>query len=180
MSNSTCGVAAPNTRLKDDQNFWNFVFSALFAVLLFFSVSSFYARFGGVPSYISVFDVILVSLAIFRITRLFVYDKILQFFRDLFMQAREVTGADGKIYVDRRPYSRGPLRTMSDLLACPWCTAMWASLFVVYFYYMLPFAWYIILMLAVAGVASLLQLFANSLGWKAENLKLDAQGKGSH
>jgi hypothetical protein len=177
MSNTTCGTATSSVRLKDDQNFWNFVFSVIFAVLLALSVGSFYAAYGGTPAFISVFDMILVSLAIFRITRLFVYDKILQFLRDTFMQAREFTGDDGRVYVERRPYSRGPLRTISDLLACPWCTAMWASLVVVYGYYMLPYAWYIILMLAIAGVASLVQLFANMLGWRAENLKLDAHAK---
>jgi hypothetical protein len=116
-------------------------------------------------------------LAIFRITRLFVYDKITQFFRDLFMQARTIQGADGLAYIERRPYKGGPLRTVSDLLSCPWCTGMWASLFVVYFYYTLPFAWYVILMLAIAGVGNLLQLIANMIGWRAENLKLKVHEK---
>lgn len=177
MSNMTCGTATSNVRLKDDQNFWNLVFSALFAVLLSVSIYSFYQKYGGVPSFISLFDMSLISLAIFRITRLFVYDKITQFLRDFFMQEREVTGADGLIYMERRPYRGGPLRTVSDLLSCPWCTGMWASLFVVYFYYTVPFAWYVILVLAIAGVGNILQLIANMIGWRAENLKLDANAK---
>ncbi len=177
MSNMSCGTAAPTRRLKDDQNTWNFVFSVLFAVLLFVSVWSFYQKYGGAPAYISLFDMVLISLAIFRITRLFVYDKITQFLRDLFMQGRSVVGEDGQTYIERRPYRGGPLRTISDLLACPWCTGMWASLFVVYFYYTLPFAWYVILMLAIAGVGNLMQLVANMIGWRAENLKIDAHEK---
>lgn len=177
MSNTTCGTATSSVRLKDDQNFWNFVFSAFFAVLLFVSIYSFYQKYGGVPSVISVFDMVLISLAIFRITRLFVYDKITQFLRDFFMQEREVAGEGGLAYIERRPYKGGPLRTVSDLLACPWCTGMWASLFVVYFYYTIPFAWYIILILAIAGVGNILQLFANMIGWRAENLKQDSHAK---
>ena len=177
MSNSTCGTATSNVRLKDDQNYWNLVFSVIFAFLLVLSIWSFYHKYGGVPAVISPFDMILISLAIFRITRLFVYDKITQFFRDYFMNSREIAGADGLAYIERRPYRGGPLRTISDLLSCPWCIGMWASLFVVYFYYTLPFAWYVILILAIAGVGNLLQLIANAIGWRAENLKLDAHAK---
>ncbi len=180
MSTHSCSVAESTVRLKDDQNIWNFVFSILFAVLLSLTVWYFYAKYGGTPMYISTFDLILIGLAIFRITRLFVYDKITQFLRDTLLRSREVVGSDGKVYIERVPYKGGPLRTISDLLACPWCTGMWASLFVVFFYFSLPFAWYVILILAVAGLGNFFQLIANMVGWRAENLKIDAGSKESH
>lgn len=177
MSNTTCGTATTHVRLKDDQNGWNLIFSILFAVLLFLSVWSFYHTYGGTPAVISIFDMVLISFAIFRITRLFVYDRITQFLRDHFMKKEDLQGDDGRTYVRLTPYRGGPLRTISDLLSCPWCTGMWASLVVVYCYYMLPFAWYIILVLAIAGVGNILQMLANMIGWRAENLKQDSVSK---
>jgi hypothetical protein len=42
---------------------------------------------------------------------------------------------------------------------------------------MFPWAWFVIFFLALAGVGSFIQLAANAVGWKAENLKLDSQEK---
>ena len=44
-------------------------------------------------------------------------------------------------------------------------------------YFIFPWAWSVIFFLAVAGVGSLMQLYANQIGWRAENLKLDAKEK---
>lgn len=164
-------------RLKDDQNLWNLLFSVLFAVLLGLSLWYFYASYRVIPRYMPLADFLLISLAIFRITRLVVYDKITQFLRDAFMRSRELLGDDGNVYIERAPYAGGPMRTISDLLQCPWCTGMWATVVVVFAYYAFPFAWYLILVLAVAAVGNVMQLTANAIGWRAENLKLDATAK---
>lgn len=164
-------------RLKDDQNVWNLIFSALYALLLILSLWYFYAVYHLTPRYMSVWDFLLISLAIFRITRLVVYDKITQFLRDAFMRSRELVGDDGETYIERIPYRGGFMRTISDLLACPWCTGMWAALVVVFAYYATPFAMYPILLLAVSAVGNVMQLAANTIGWRAENLKLDVAAK---
>lgn len=173
-THSTCGVAQGSVRPKDDQHFWNFIFSLIFALLLTGSIWYLYKIYGGTPWAISLADFALISLAIFRITRLVVYDRITQFLRDMFLKSQELLGDDGILYIERTPYRGGPLRTISDLLSCPWCTGMWASLVVVFCYYTIPFAWYVLLVLAIAGVGNALQLIANMIGWRAENLKLDA------
>ena len=100
------------------------------------------------------------TLAVFRIIRLFVYDRITKWFRDMFVG-----------------FESGPGKTINDLLGCPWCIGVWASVVVVFFYYLSSISWIVILMLAVASVASFLQILANLIGWKAENLKLDANTK---
>lgn len=168
-------MSTSSIRPRDDQNFWNLIFSVLYAVLLALSIWYFYAQYRMVPRYMPIEDFFLVSLAIFRITRLFVYDKITQFLRDAFMRSRELIGEDGRVYIERVPYARGPLRTISDLLQCPWCTGMWAALVVVFFYYTTPWAWYPILLLAVSAVGNVIQLGANAIGWRAEGLKMDVQ-----
>ena len=47
---------------------------------------------------------------------------------------------------------------------------------VVFFYYLSPISWIVILMFAVGGVATFIQLMANAVGWKAENLKRKTEG----
>ena len=144
----------------DGQNFWNFIFSIFFIAVLVGALWLMKTMRGGYLVSVSPFDALLMALASFRITRLVVYDKISRWFRDLFQHAE-----------------RGILRTIRELLACPWCIGFWSALVIVVAYFIFPWAWSIIFFLAVAGVGSLMQLYANQAGWRAENLKLDAKEK---
>lgn len=139
------------------QNFWNFVFSAFFIAVLGLAV--WWVEQGGYPTAVPPFDVLLMAFAAFRITRLLVYDKIAQWIRDMFAGAAEGTFSD----------------TVADLLACPWCIGFWGALVVAVAYFSAPWAWFVIFFLALAGMGSLLQVFANAIGWHAENLKLEAK-----
>lgn len=156
--------------LKDDQNRWNFVMGLLFAVLLFFMTWKLGRWFG--PNFVtpraSLGDFLLIALATFRLIRLFSYDKITQFARDFFHDV----GEDGvKI---KPPY--GLRRTLLELLECPWCTGVWLALFVAFFYLWTPLAYFPVLMLAIAGVASFFQLSANMIGWTGESMKKKTTG----
>jgi hypothetical protein len=169
----------PHIRLKEDQNLWNFIFSLFFLLVIFISLMILAARPQGFPSSISLFDVILLVLAAFRITRLVVYDKVTRFFREWFVQKKELQ-RDGKTYVEIIPYTHGIRATLHELLNCPWCIGMWAALIVTFFYFECPWSWYVILFMAVAGVSSFIQITANGIGWKAENLKHEALSRESH
>lgn len=125
---------------------------------------------GTFPTSIPLFDFVLLSLAAFRITRLIVYDKITRWFRELFADTREFEEA-GVVFVEIKPYGVGIRHTIHDLLQCPWCIGVWSALIAAFFYFVFPWAWFVILFLAVAGVSSLLQVSANLIGWKAESLK---------
>ncbi|OGC80487.1 hypothetical protein A2943_02150 [Candidatus Adlerbacteria bacterium RIFCSPLOWO2_01_FULL_51_16] len=122
------------------------------------------------------FDFVLLALAAFRVTRLVVYDKIARWFRELFADTREFQ-ENGILFVEVKPYGTGVRHTLHDLLQCPWCIGVWSALIVTFFYFVYPWAWIVILFLAVAGVSSLFQVVANLTGWRAENLKLDAEEK---
>jgi len=137
----------PTTRPDtNDQYFWNFVYSVLFVLLVM--LSWFYLKsIGPMPDKIPVFDFILLALAIFRLIRLFVYDSITNFIRDHFAK-----------------YENGPGKTLSNLLGCPWCTGVWMAFGVVFFYFATPFAWYPILILALAGTASFIQVTIRKIG----------------
>lgn len=163
--------------MSRDQYFWNFFFTLLFAILLAAALSYFSDR-GAVPTAISLFDATLIALATFRLTRLIVYDRIFAFFRDFFLDRVREKQKDGGVTVSYREPTSGVRRTIRDLLACPWCTGAWAALILVFSYYASPYAWFVIFILAIAGLGSLFQVLANLLGWTAEYRKLEAKDKG--
>lgn len=159
---------------EDDQNFWNIVFSILFIVFCVILFKILVIVRGSVPTAISFFDLSLITLATFRLTRLFVYDKITRFLRDIFFHAHERYTEEGVTYFEKKERMHGPLRTIYELLTCPWCFSIWAAVVVVFLYFLTPDAWLLILVLAISGLASLLQLIANQIGWAAENGKIEA------
>jgi len=150
-----------------NQNIWNFVFTAVFSGIVTLLVYIL-AKTKGLPHSIDVFDFLIIVFAAFRIIRLFVYDKVIKWFRDLFLNV----AFDGKTL--EKP-SRGPRRTMYEILDCPWCLGVWAGTVAVLSYFLFPWSWVILLILAVSGLASFIQIIANALGWTAERAKQEAQ-----
>lgn len=140
-------------------HFWHTAFAILFTTL---SASGYawLSSSGLLTPDISVVDLSLMALAIMRLIRLFTKDIITAFIRNWF------DGADSRTL-------RG---TFGDLLHCPWCSGLWFTLFVVFFYYATPIAWYAILVLALSSIASFLQVFTNFIGWSAEEKKARATG----
>ncbi|MES2203302.1 MAG: DUF1360 domain-containing protein [Patescibacteria group bacterium] len=132
---------------------WNFIFSVFFVLVLAGSLWLMQYMRGGYLVSVSPFDTLLMAFATFRITRLVVYDRIADWFRALFA----------------RP--GGFFETVQNLLDCPWCIGVWAGLIVTVCYFIFPWAWSIIFFLALAGMGSLLQVIANGIGWRAEQLK---------
>ncbi|OGG47310.1 hypothetical protein A2671_00625 [Candidatus Kaiserbacteria bacterium RIFCSPHIGHO2_01_FULL_49_13] len=155
--------------MRDEQNLWNFLF-LLFFIAVFGSGLWWLWGSGRLPIAIDFFDSVLVVLAAFRLTRLFVYDRILQFFRDWFLDVSTVS-EEGEVLILRNRASRGPRRTITELLGCPWCFGLWSAATVTFFYFATPLAWFPIFVLAVAGVTTLFQLGANLLGWHTELTK---------
>ena len=112
-----------------NQNAWNLFFGVFFAALL---ASAVYVLWflDITPESISVFDFLLVVLAVFRLVRLFTYDKITQFARDWFLKKEYVDG----VWVKEK-HKKGWKLTISDLLDCPWCTGVWLSLPITFLYF---------------------------------------------
>jgi hypothetical protein len=158
------------TRPKEDQNLWNFIFSLFFFVALVAAMWEVWGETGTFPHAVPIFDAILMALAAFRLTRLIVYDKIARWFRELFVHRRTYI-ENGVAMVELTPRASGFARTVSDLLACPWCIGFWSALIIAFCYFMYPWAWFVIFFLALAGAGSFIQIAANLVGWKAEQLK---------
>lgn len=137
-------------------HFWNF-FLTLFYALLVIAAVGYLVSVGRIFYEIPVRDLLLIALAIFRLTRLFTYDVIMQFVRNWFVGAEQNT-----------------LRhTLGTLINCPWCTGLWFSLVVLFFYFATIYSWPVILILALASLASFFQILANWVGWSAEKKKLE-------
>ncbi|MCA9361627.1 DUF1360 domain-containing protein [Candidatus Kaiserbacteria bacterium] len=140
-----------------DQYFWNVIFLIFFSVLfvmgaIILSTEAYLDR-----ETLTFFDVTLITLASFRMTRFFVYDSITKFFREQFYVAKVQRG--GRVELEKA--KTGPRRTMADLMTCPWCFGIWSASTITFFYLLTPIAYFPTLVLAVAGMASVLQVLSN-------------------
>ncbi|MBP6860352.1 MAG: DUF1360 domain-containing protein [Candidatus Pacebacteria bacterium] len=137
---------------------WNIFFSVLFAAIVLWGAAWLSVE-GLLPEVVPAGDFILMSLAIFRLTRLVTYDHITDFVRD-WLKSHDETTFWG---------------TLGKLMACPWCTGLWFAFFVPFFYMWQPLAWFVVLVLALAALATFMQILANWVGWSAETKKRESQ-----
>jgi fatty acid desaturase len=149
-----------------DQYFWNVVFAVFFSILVIMGAIILETEARIVYADLTLADYVLMTLATWRLVRLFVYDNITKFFREQFWDIKKV----GKGFQLEKP-KFGPRRTIADLLSCAWCFSMWAGAVVLFFYLMTPYAVFPVILLAVSAVASFLQIVSNAVGHKAEWLK---------
>jgi hypothetical protein len=153
-----------------DQYVWSFVFSVFFLILVVLGAIILETEARVLWNELTVFDYAIMTLATWRLTRLFVYDTITRFIREQFMDVVKA----GRSYRLETP-KRGPRRVLAELIQCPWCTGVWCALFVVFFYQITVYSVLPLTLLAIAAVASFLQLLANLVGHKAESAKQDTE-----
>ena len=146
-----------------DQYFWNFVFLIFFIILIIMGAIILETEARIPLAELSTVDYVLITLATWRLTRLFVYDAITKFFREQFWDAVKA----GRGHRLEKPKT-GPRRTLADLLDCPWCFGTWAAAFVIFCYLITPYAVFPVVLLAISSVATFLQLLSNLVGNKAE------------
>lgn len=139
-------------------HFW-YTMLSLFFIALAVSGYEWLMAAGRLGTSVPLTDFFLMALATQRLVRLFTYDIVTAFVRKWFEGALPDT----------------LLATLGALINCPWCTGLWFALFIIFFYFATPVAWYAILLLALSSLATLIQLFANFMGWSAEVNKKEAQ-----
>ena len=164
---------------KGSGNLLSFLLSIVFFGVIVLGMYLLYAWDVGLEDLtdVSVFEIVLLSLAVFRLQRLLVYDKVAQYIRDLFLDLKEEK-EDGIVYVVRTKPTKGLRRLFSDLFDCPWCIGVWAAVFTVFLYFLFPWTWPFWLILAIAGASSFLMLSINMIGWIAERNKQKAKKHG--
>jgi hypothetical protein len=128
------------------QDFWNFVSIILF-VVLFSAMYHLVAR-GSLSLFYSAkpIDIFLISFATLRMIRLLSYDKVTSFLRDFFGKNEGGMG-----------------RTVYELLICPWCTGIWVALLLVPFYFLTEVGKIFVLVAAIAGIGSMVQVVLNAI-----------------
>lgn len=144
---------------------WNMIASIFFVALCLFMYGVFLAH-RPLDFSISIFDIVILSLASFRLIRLFIYDNITLFIRDWFM---DVVHADGRYSYEE---SKNSFKlTMYKLTNCPWCFGIWVSFVSIFFYATFPLLRVVFIALAISGIASFIMLLTNFVGWSAEAKK---------
>lgn len=135
----------------NEQDFWNFISILLF--LLIFSVVYYFFIKDKISIFYNVdfLDIFLISFATLRMIRLLSYDKVTSFMRNYFNKKEKGIG-----------------KTIYELLICPWCTGIWATLFLVPLYFLTDLGKIFILILAIAGIGSLIQVISNIIAMRRE------------
>lgn len=124
--------------------------SVLIFSLLVAAMTYFFWRIDSLPVGISLFDFFLLILASFRLIRLFMFDKVMDWLRNFLFKL-----------------PRGYGEYFQDLLSCPWCTGIWVALGVSFVYFLTPLAWIPLFVTALAGAGSILQFLITILMKKA-------------
>ena len=143
MSNSE----EPNSQ----QKVWNFM-ASLFYILLVILLGFGLKNKGIDINQIKIWEVFLIAIASYRLTRILVFDKIFKVFRD-FIRSRSKLSV---FYV------------VKEILGCPWCAGVWVALVNVTIYFLVPFGNLFIYLLAIAGIASFFVILVNYLGLNVE------------
>jgi hypothetical protein len=149
-----------------DQYLWNIFFIFFYLALLGMGTIILHTESRMAFSELTLIDFTLMTLASFRLTRLFVYDTMTKFFREQFYDVKIV-----RTKITLVKPGGGPRRTLADLTSCPWCFGVWATSTIVFFYLLTPYAYIPVLILALSSLVSVLQITANMIGHKAEALK---------
>lgn len=105
-------------------------------------------------SWIHLFILILAS---FRLTHLIVFDEITSFLRKPFVNVNYETNDSGQIVQKVEIKGTGWRYGMGLLLSCHWCIGIWSSLIVVALYGFLPVVFPLLVALAIAGAAAILE-----------------------
>jgi hypothetical protein len=102
-------------------------------------------------------DFIVLILASYRLTHLIVFDDITSYFRNLFFTAVYEPDANGQIMRRIEFKGTGIRYWIGMLLSCYWCVGVWSSLAIILLYYLVPISYPLLLLLAIAGGAAIIE-----------------------
>lgn len=108
---------------------------------------------------ISLIQLAVLILAVFRLTRLFMYDTITEFIRKPFLSITSEYNEEGELINFIEYKGSGLRRWIGMLLSCYWCVGIWSSMIIIGLFYFLPSFFPLILVLAVAGGSAILSTY---------------------
>ncbi len=149
-----------NERKHQAWNFWSafFFFGAIVLV-------GYLLKNKGIDiQEITMKEAVVIVLASYRMTRILVFEKIFKYLRNM-LKKRE------GLYV---------IGTLHSIITCPWCAGVWVTLFILVFYFLVPYGTVLVYVLALAGVASMVILLSNLLHMYTETRqRIHQREKGS-
>lgn len=83
-------------------------------------------------------DLLLLSLAAFRLTEIITEEKVARCLRAPFCAVKRSLAEDGEIVEEEVPAGTGLRRVAGELLLCPWCTGVWIATLLTFFYLLVP------------------------------------------
>ncbi|RWZ55120.1 DUF1360 domain-containing protein [Halobacillus fulvus] len=95
-------------------------------------------------------ELLVLSLASFRFTRLIVDDVIMEWFRKPFFKKTSELNEKGE-----KEEWIVPNGWIGEGLSCHWCVGIWASGIMLVFYFLIPYGSYLIWLLAIAALQSI-------------------------
>lgn len=102
-------------------------------------------------------NLVILILASFRLTHLIVYDKITAFLRKPFIETTYELNHQGEIEEVIKIKGSGLRYWIGSLLSCYWCTGIWATIAIILLYAFVPNSHIVLVILAVAGAAALIE-----------------------
>jgi len=107
--------------------------------------------------HISWIDLTILILASFRLTHLIVFDEITSFLRNPFFTTTYDTDTTGQLVRNIHLKGTGIRKWIGQLLSCYWCVGIWTAAVTVGFYVYVPAAFPVLLVLAIAGAAAVIE-----------------------
>ncbi|SFA78337.1 MULTISPECIES: DUF1360 domain-containing protein [unclassified Bacillus (in: firmicutes)] len=102
--------------------------------------------------------IIIIGFATFRLTRLIVFDKIMDNVRAPFFDEIIEENDLGEKEIYLIPKKSGIRHWIGQLLSCYWCVGIWVSTFLVFMYLIFPtLGGLLIIIMAVAGIGSIIE-----------------------
>ncbi len=102
-------------------------------------------------------DLAILVLASFRLTHLIVFDEITAFLREPFFTVTYEVDAVGQVVRNTHFKGSGLRQWIGKLLSCHWCVGIWSGLAIVALYSYVPAAYPLLLVLAIAGAAAVIE-----------------------
>ncbi|MCA0983782.1 DUF1360 domain-containing protein [Halobacillus yeomjeoni] len=96
-------------------------------------------------------ELLILGLASFRFTRLIVKDLIMEWLRKPFIKTKVELNDKGE-----QEQWLEPTGWIGEGLSCHWCVGVWSAGIMIFLYIFVPFGSLLVLLLAVAGLQSLL------------------------
>lgn len=162
-------VATTNTKLSVPSKVQK-VAGFIFLDIAFVSVVALVSYRSSVS--VTALDLLLLSLATFRLARSVSFNEIFEWLREPFTEVVPDSSGAGDSVV---PKGKGFSRVIGGLLACPICSGTWSALVLFTVFALVPtFGTYLVYVLAFAGGSEILHWWSEKNEWQGRAAREDA------